>query len=63
MSNRVKIGAIGNNPMIEKINELNSMDIQGYAVKKMEELLFVEQPNELEWYVENLMNSALKPEE
>lgn len=54
MSNRVKVGAVGNNPLIEEINRLNSIDIQGYAVKKMEELLFVEQPNGLDWYAENL---------
>ena len=55
MSNRVKIGAIGTNPLIEEINKLNSVDIQGYAVKKMEELLFTDQLNELDWYAENLM--------
>lgn len=58
MSNRVKIGAIGNNPLIEEINRLNVMDIQGYAVKRMEELLFVESPNELDWYEERINNTA-----
>ncbi len=58
MSNRVKVGAIGNNPLIEEINQLNSMDIQGYAVKRMEELLFVEQANELDWYEESINNTA-----
>ena len=59
MSNRVKIGAIGTNPLIEEINKLNSVDIQGYAVKKMEELLFTDQLNELDWYAENLMNLVI----
>ena len=39
MSERVKIGGIGKNPAIDKINNLNSIDIKNYAVKKMEELL------------------------
>ncbi|RKI80421.1 hypothetical protein D7V83_13990 [bacterium 0.1xD8-71] len=63
MSNRVKIGAIGTNPLIEEINKLNSVDIQGYAVKKMEELLFTDQLNELDWYAENLMNLVIIPKE
>lgn len=63
MSNRVKIGAIGKNPLIEKINKLNSIDIQGYAVKRMEELLIVDQPNELDWYAEDLRDSTFASEE
>ena len=39
MSESVKIGGIGKNPAIDKINNLNSIDIKNYAVKKMEELL------------------------
>ena len=39
------------------------MDIQGYAVKKMEELLFTDQLNELDWYAENLMNLVIIPKE
>lgn len=63
MSNRVKIGAIGKNPLIEKINKLNSIDIQGYAVKRMEELLIVDQPNELDWFAEDLGDSTFASEE
>ena len=39
MSESVKIGGIGKNQAIDKINNLNSIDIKNYAVKKMEELL------------------------
>ena len=39
MSESVKIGGIGKNPAIDKINNLKSIDIKNYAVKKMEELL------------------------
>ncbi len=39
MSESVKIGGIGKNPAIDKINNLNSIEIKNYAVKKMEELL------------------------
>lgn len=41
MSEKVKIGGIGKNPAIDKINSLNAMDVKNYAVKKMEELLLV----------------------
>jgi len=34
MSESVKIGGIGKNPAIDKINNLNSIDIKNYAVKK-----------------------------
>ena len=39
MSESVKIGGIGKNPAIDKINRINSIDIRNYAVKKMEQLL------------------------
>lgn len=41
MSEKVKIGGIGKNPAIDKINSLNVMDVKNYAAKKMEELLLV----------------------
>ena len=39
MSESVKIGGIGKNPAIDKINSINSIDIKNYAVNKMEQLL------------------------
>lgn len=39
MSESVKIGGIGKNPAIDKINSLNSIDVKNYAVNKMEQLL------------------------
>lgn len=39
MSESVRIGGIGKNPAIDKINRLNSVDIKNYAVNKMEQLL------------------------
>lgn len=39
MSESVKIGGIGKNPAIDRMNSLNSIDIKNYAVKKMEQLL------------------------
>ncbi len=39
MSESVRIGGIGKNPAIDKINRLNEVDIKRYAVKRMEELL------------------------
>lgn len=41
MSESVKIGGIGKNPAIDKINRLNAVDVRNYAVEKMEKLLFV----------------------
>ncbi len=46
MSESVKIGGIGKNPAIDKINRLNQTDVKNYAVKKMEELLLVKNPGE-----------------
>lgn len=46
MSDSVKIGGIGKNPTIDKINKLNQTDVKSYAVKKMEELLLVKNPEE-----------------
>lgn len=48
MSDSVKIGGIGKNPAIDKINKLNQTDVKSYAVKKMEELLLVKNSGE-EW--------------
>ena len=42
MSESVKIGGIGKNPAIDKINSLNTMDIKNYAAKKMEQLMLTE---------------------
>lgn len=39
MSESVKIGGIGKNPAIDKINNLNAIDIKNYAANKMEGLL------------------------
>lgn len=47
MSESVKIGGIGKNPAIDKINSLNSIDIKNYAVKKMEEMLIHTNVDEL----------------
>lgn len=47
MSESVKIGGIGKNPAIDKINNLNSIDIKNYAVKKMEEMLIHTNVDEL----------------
>ena len=46
MSESVKIGGIGKNPAIDKINRLNAVDIRKYAVEKMEELLLTSEPEE-----------------
>ena len=42
MSESVKIGGVGKNPAIDKINSLNAMDIKNYAANKMEQLLLAE---------------------
>lgn len=39
MSESVKIGGIGKNPAIDRINSLNAMDVKGHAVKRMEQVL------------------------
>ena len=39
MSESVKIGGIGKNPAIDRINQLNATDIKKQAVKRMEQLL------------------------
>lgn len=39
MSESVKIGGIGKNPAIDKINRLNGIDVKSYAVDRMEQLL------------------------
>lgn len=46
MSESVKIGGIGKNPAIDKINRLNAVDVKGYAAKKMEEILLHGSPEE-----------------
>ena len=45
MSESVKIGGIGKNPAIDKINRLNAVDVKKYAAKKMEELLLAGEEN------------------
>lgn len=42
MSESVKIGGIGKNPVIDKINRLDSMDVKSYAVDTLESLLISE---------------------
>lgn len=42
MSESVKIGGVGKNPAIDKINSLNAVDIKNYAVSKMEQLLLTQ---------------------
>ena len=37
MSERVKIGGIGKNPAIDKINSLKAIDIKSHAVRRMEQ--------------------------
>ena len=44
MSESVKIGGIGKNPAIDKVNRLNAIDVKGYAAKKMEEILLQGRP-------------------
>lgn len=39
MSESVKIGGVGKNPAIDKINSLNAMDVKAQAVRKMEQVL------------------------
>lgn len=39
MSESVKIGGIGKNPAIDRINSLNMVDVKKQAVKRMEQLL------------------------
>ncbi len=39
MSESVKVGGIGKNPAIDKINRLNGIDVKSYAVDRMEQLL------------------------
>ena len=39
MSEIVRVGAIGKNPAIDKINKLDEVDIKNYAVNKMEKIL------------------------
>lgn len=39
MSESVKIGGIGKNPAIDKINQMNAIDVKNYAAKRMEELI------------------------
>ena len=47
MSESVRVGGIGKNPAIDKINKLNAIDVKNYAVKKMEDLLLVENADKL----------------
>lgn len=47
MSESVKVGGIGKNPAIDKINQLNAIDVKNYAVKKMEALLLADEAESL----------------
>lgn len=47
MSESVKVGGIGKNPAIDKINQLNAIDVKNYAVKKMEDILLMENADKL----------------
>ncbi len=47
MSESVRVGGIGKNPAIDKINKLNAIDVKNYAVKKMEDLLLVDNADKL----------------
>lgn len=50
MSESVKIGGIGKNPAIDKINIMNSEDIKNSAKKKMEQFLLTEESAQSEVY-------------
>lgn len=47
MSESVRVGGIGKNPAIDKINQLNAIDVKNYAVKKMEALLLADEAESL----------------
>lgn len=47
MSESVKVGGIGKNPAIDKINKLNAIDVKNYAVQKMAELLLADEAEKL----------------
>lgn len=47
MSESVRVGGIGKNPAIDKINQLNAIDVKNYAVKKMEDLLLEDEAESL----------------
>ena len=40
MSESVKIGGIGKNPAIDKINSLNGIDIGNFAANRMKQIVF-----------------------
>lgn len=50
MSESVKIGGIGKNPVIDKINNVNATDVKNFAQKKMEQLLLTEGSAQSEIY-------------
>ncbi len=52
MSESVRIGGIGKNPAIDKINSLNSIDVKNYAVNKMEQLLLSTDSSRYQPYVQ-----------
>ena len=54
MSESVKIGGIGKNPAIDKINSLNSLDVKNYAVGKMEQLLLKHDSSESKEYTREI---------
>lgn len=54
MSESVKIGGVGKNPTIDKINNLNSIDVKNYAVNKMEQLLLSADSSEKREYTKTV---------
>lgn len=46
MSESVRIGGIGKNPAIDKVNSLHTTDIKKRAVSKMEQMLLAERLSE-----------------
>ena len=49
MSESVKIGGIGKNPAIDKINKVNAIDVKRYAVQKMEDILLDQSVEEMSY--------------
>lgn len=54
MSESVKIGGIGKNPAIDRINSVNSTDIKDFAAKKLESLILGIEVGENEIYKRNI---------
>ena len=54
MSESVKVGGIGKNPAIDKINRLNEIDVKNYAVDRMEQLLSAGSPSKKKAYTKDV---------